>query len=127
MQLYVELFGAAGSQDAPAGLFAEGDGGVTDPLALFFMMVFYLDEFTPNFSWGDVLKTASGRSPQDFGYIKVDDSFLPQRVVSQAPTDPVGAVRGQVSSAIDADRAAVQEQRDADKSGVPAKTSGGRA
>jgi hypothetical protein len=93
IEMHNQLAAAGGAESPPASLFKDGSGGLSDPLALFFMMVFYLDKASPTFNWNDVLKTASdnGGDNVKFGTIKVEDGFLPQRRFSDSnvQTPPV--------------------------------------
>lgn len=116
-----ELFGSndRNTQQPPTSLVQDGSGGLSDPLALFFMMVFYLKEATPTFNWDDVLKTASGYSNQKFGTVVPTDGRLPQRQF--ADSGPKAAVSSPVSQqeAQAAGRAALAqretEKKEADK------------
>lgn len=98
--LFLEIFGSKGVQTPPASMFKDGSGGIDDPLALFFMMIFYLKEASPTFKWSDVLSAASAAGNQDFNSISVDTAFLPQRQVPQNVPEPiVGAnYRGQLDA-----------------------------
>jgi hypothetical protein len=132
IRLFRELFGSRGSQDPPADLYTDGDIGVRDPLALFFMMVFYLDKLTPKFSWDQVLNVAKSRTNLNFNSLTVDDSFLPQRqsadlqpvVTTKNPQAQAEAVRRQVEREIKEKTDAVNKQRDAVKKSLSANSSG---
>ena len=102
--LFLEIFGSKGAQTPPASMFKDGSGGIDDPLALFFMMIFYLKKAAPNFKWEDVLKTATAAGNQTFNSISVDTAFLPQRQVPQnQPAAITGAnFKGAVQASYDA-------------------------
>lgn len=96
IEMHNQLAAAGGAESPPASLFKDGSGGLSDPLALFFMMVFYLDKASPTFNWNDVLKTASENSNTQFGTIKVEDAFLPQRRFSDSgPGQPAAITSSQ--------------------------------
>lgn len=141
MEAYKDLFGDNGMQDPPSGLYKDGSGGVEDPLALFFMMVFYLDKPVPSFNWADVLATASAsasskNSNLNFGNINPDTAFLPQSKLVNAPvTTPQPIVTTNPNAPVAPDRRQTfkekeaknkkafdenQKSRDSDKKPVPA-------
>lgn len=130
--LFRELFGSRGSQDPPADLYTDGDIGVRDPLALFFMMVFYLDKLTPKFSWDQVLNVAKSRTDLNFNNITVDDSFLPQRqsadlqpvVTTKNPSAELAAKRREVEAEVKRNQEAVNKERDAIKKSLSTNSSG---
>lgn len=136
IQLFNELFGKTPAISAPNSLFKDGSTGVSDPLSLFFMMVFYLDSYTPQLSWSDVIKAAkASNGGTGFGLIRPDDTFLPQRfvftsqpTVGQSQTNPIAQAQADNSRDVAAARAkstqTVQQQRDANKTSVQTDTTG---
>jgi len=134
-----ELFGTndKGSGQAPPTLVQDGSGGLSDPLALFFMMVFYLKEATPTFKWDDVLKTAANVSNQTFENIKPSDAFLPQRTFEDSGNAKAGTgIRGEAEAKQSAEKERLakqkaeqdkklQEQRNAEKERLNAKVGSG--
>ncbi len=97
IDMHNQLAAAGGAESPPASLFKDGSGSLSDPLALFFMMVFYLDKASPTFNWNDVLKTATDQGGKNvqFGTIKVEDAFLPQRRFSDSQVQPVAVTSSQ--------------------------------
>lgn len=124
--LYRELWGRKGPQVVPSSVFADGAGGVSDPLALFFMMIFYLDKQTTQFEWSKVLDIASSKGSQVFNDIKVDDSFLPQADSTQV--NPYQKAKNDYSNAVQAQKKQVQtqvgEKKDAIKEQLGASSTG---
>ena len=87
MSLAAQVYGNKGDQSTPTALFQDGNSGIKDPLALFFMMVFYLDKSAPSFSWKDVLLTAqfNAGSNTNFNSTNPDAGFMPQAKLVQTP------------------------------------------
>lgn len=113
---------AQGPQDPPPALMQDGAGGLSDPLALFFMMVFYLKEATPTFSWKDVLSTAKDLSNQNFENIVPDAAFLPQRSFQDSGTATAGTgAKGQLESQQRANEEALKKQQDANQKKLTAQ------
>lgn len=100
--------------DTPVSLVQDGSGGLSDPLALFFMMVFYLKEATPTFKWDDVLKTAAAFSNQDFSAIVPNAALLPQRTYQDSGTAKAGTgIKGSVSANSNAIRESLAKKNNA--------------
>jgi hypothetical protein len=134
-----------GGVSPPATLTSDGSGGLNDPLALFFMMIFYLKEATPTFKWDDVLKTAAKFSNQVFEAIQPADGQLPQRNFEDSGNAKAGTgYRGALTAQQNATQEALnkeqadknkklQAQRDADTQkmnatiGQPSSGKGGNA
>lgn len=136
-----EVFGGdqnSGSGTAPSALASDGSGSLSDPLALFFMMVFYLKEQTPTFTWGNVLKTASDVSGnQQFQNIAPNDGFLPQRSYQDTGNAKAGTgIRGEAEAKQSAEkerlkkeeaakRKDLQDRKDAETKAMNAKVGSG--
>ena len=107
---------AKNAASPPPALQLDGSGGLSDPLALFFMMVFYLKEATPTFNWQDVLNTAKDLSNQKFENVTPDDAFLPQRTFQDSGTATAGTgAKGQVEAQQRANEEALKKQNDANQ------------
>lgn len=78
------LWDERADQSPPASLLKDGSGGLSDPLSLFFMMIYYLSSQSKQIDWSSVRYQASKNSNQNFSSLDVPEFFLSQ----STPADP---------------------------------------
>lgn len=133
--MHNQVAAAGGAEYPPETLFDDGSTTISDPLALFFMMVFYLDQAKSTFNWNDVLQTANANtnnSNDQFGNIKVEEGFLPQKRFSDSgPAQPAAITSSQgdknpdTARKLDATQTNVGAQKDANAAPTAVSQSAG--
>lgn len=118
MKMLRILWNEKADQSPPASLLKDGSGGLSDPLSLFFMMVYYMNKQVKQIDWSDILKTASKNSNQKFSNLEVTTAFLPQSTPQNE--DPLQTSRNGIQSQLNATQRSNSDQlRDAERRNSP--------
>lgn len=118
MKMLRILWNEKADQSPPASLLKDGSGGLSDPLSLFFMMVYYMNKQVKQIDWSDILKTASKNSNQKFSNLEVTTAFLPQSTPQNE--DPLQTSRNGIQSQLNATQRSNSDQlRDAERRSSP--------
>jgi len=112
------LWDEKADQSPPASLLRDGSGGLSDPLSLFFMMIYYMNKQVKQIDWSDILKTAAKNSNQKFSNLEVTTAFLPQSTPQS--TDPLQTSRNGIQTQLNnSQRTNSEAQRDAERRNSP--------
>lgn len=125
MKILRILWNERADQSPPTSLLRDGSGGLSDPLALFFMMIYYLSSQSKQIDWSSVLYQASKNSNQNFSNLQVSESFLPQAKSTDPTSLPeqlASSTKNYKSQQTSSTKELEQQQRDSQKRLSPTKT-----